>query len=509
MISRDVELTILRLHEVEKWPPGTIASLLGLHHDVVDRVLSRDGAGRPLLLRPSALDPYLVFVLETWEKYPRLGASRLWAMCRERGYPGARDHFRHMVMPFRPRPRGEAFLRLSTLPGEQAQFDWADFGLITIGERGHHRLLAFVAVLSWSRALFARFFLDQKVSNLLAGHEAAFEAFKGVPRIGLYDNAKTVVLERVGEAIRYHPLLLEFAGHYRYEPRAVPPVRPNEKGRVERAIRYLRGAFFPGRKWTDLADLNAQAEVFCGGEAMDRPWPQDLRRTVRDAFAEEREKLRPLPASAFPTDERREVAVGRTPYARFDGNDYSVPHTLVRRTVVVLASPDTVRVLCGTEEVARHPRSFDKGRVIEDPRHVADLLVEKHAAREHRGMDRLSHAAPATRDLLIALAERGKNLGYATVRLLGLLDTYGPERLEAAVKEVLAGAAPHVHAVRQVLERQRAEQGLPPALPLPLPEDERLRNLRVRPHPLSSYDQIGMKKELDHDDDHGDGVPVA
>jgi transposase len=506
MIPRELEAAILRLHHAERWPVGTIAGQLGVHHEVVERVLRQDGVPPARRLRPSALDPYLGFVLETWRKYPQLPSSRLWAMCRERGYRGARDHFRHMVRPLRPRPRREAFLRLSTLPGEQAQFDWAHFGEITVGKRGRRPLMAFVGVLSWSRAIQVRFFLDQKVENLLRGHEAVFVAWNGVPRVALYDNPKTIVVQRVGDAIRFNRLLLGFAAHYRYEPRPVPPRRPNEKARVERAIRYLRSGFFLARRWRDLDDLNAQVAAWCEREAMDRRWPEDPRKKVIEAYTEEREKLLPLPSEPYPTEERREVRVPKTPYVRFDGNDYSVPHTLVGETLVVLASPDTVRVLRGGEVVAQHPRSFDKGQVVEDRRHVEELLARKSEAREHRGTDRLSHAAPSTRVLLTRLAERGKSLGSATARLLELLDAYGAESLESAAREVIEGQAPHVHAVQQVLERERRARGLSPARPLLLPDDPRVRDIRVRPHPLSSYDAIHKDEEDDHDDDAAPAV---
>ena len=100
--------------------------------------------------------------------------------------------------------------------------------------------MAFVMVLSHSRQIFLRFFLDARMENFLRGHVAAFTAWSGVPRVLLYDNLKSVVLERRGDAIRFHPTLLGFAGHYRYEPRPVAVARGNEKGRVERAIRYVR-----------------------------------------------------------------------------------------------------------------------------------------------------------------------------------------------------------------------------------------------------------------------------
>jgi transposase len=91
----------------------------------------------------------------------------------------------------------------------------------------------------------------------------------------LYDNLKSAVLERQGDAIRFHPTLLAFAAHYRFEPRPVAIARGNEKGRVERAIRYVRDNFFAARTWRDLDDLNAQAEAWCLGQAADRPCPED------------------------------------------------------------------------------------------------------------------------------------------------------------------------------------------------------------------------------------------
>jgi hypothetical protein len=315
------------------------------------------------------------------------------------------------------------------------------------------------------------------------------------------------VLERVGDAIRFNPLLLEFAAHYRFEPCPVALARGNEKGRVERAIRYVRSSFYVARRWRDLADLNRQADEWCGREAMDRPWPEDTSRRVRDAFAEEKEKLIALPKTPFSTDERREVVVGKRPYIRFDKNDYSVPHRFVRRTLVVSASLEIVRVLDGNAEVARHERSFDKGAIVEDPAHIQALTDEKRAASKHRGLDRLAHAAPSTRTLLERLAERGKNLGNATQRLLLLLDTYGAKALEQAVCEVLARDVPHVHGVQQVLDRDRHARGLPPALPIPLPEDSRARSFQVRPHALDSYDALTPRADDEEEDDDDDDKP--
>ncbi len=497
MIPKDTEAEILRLHHAEKWPIGTIAAQLGVHHETVERVLRQEGVPTPRIVRRSALDPFVPFIVETWRKYPRLTASRLHRMCAERGYPGRPDHFRHMVRRYRPQPVAEAYLRLKTLPGEQAQVDWAHFGRHTIG-RAVRAIMAFVMVLSSSRAVFVRFFFGHRMDCFLRGHQEAFEFFGGVPRILLYDNLKSAVLERVGDAIRFHPTLLDFAGRHRFEPRPVAPRRGNEKGRVERAIRYLRSSFFEARSWIDLEDLNVQARAWCTTESLDRPWPEDPTRTVREAFDEERGKLLPLPDAPYPVDERREVKIGKTPYARFDGNDYSVPHQLVRKILTVVACEKLVRIFDGLDEVARHPRSYDRRTQVEDPRHIAELAAAKNQAKEARGLDRLSHAAPSCRRLLEGIAARGGNLGTATAQLLRLLDSHGAEGLEEAVVEALSAGTDHVAAVRQILERNRRVRGLPPAIPIPLPDDPKIRGLRVRPHSLKSYDRLGKRPQGEH-----------
>ena len=294
-----------------------------MHHGTVRRVLAQAGLPRAGPgQRPSQVDAYLPFILQTLGKFPTLTASRLYAMVRERGYPGGPDHFRHLVSLHRPRPTCEAYLHLRTLPGEQGQVDWAHFGHLEIG-RARRPLMAFVMVLSWSRRIYLRFFLDARMENFLRGHVGAFAAWSGLPRVLLYDNPKSAVLERQGDAIRFHPTLLAFAGHYRFEPRPVAVARGNEKGRVERTVRYAREAFFAARAFTDLDDLNVQAERWCTGEAADRPCPEDNAISVREAFTGEQPRLLALPENPFPTEEQLAVKAGKTPYVRFDLNDYS------------------------------------------------------------------------------------------------------------------------------------------------------------------------------------------
>lgn len=162
------------------------------------------------------------------------------------------------------------------------------------------------------------------------------------------------MLERLGDAIRFNPDYLAFAAHYRSEPRPVAVARGNEKGRVGRSIRFIRENFFAARAFTDVSDLNAQAKAWKDGPAFDRPWPEGEQLAVRRAFEAELPSLMTLPMDTYPVDARVEVSVAKTPCIRFDLNDYSIPHTHVRRTLTVLANADRVRVLDGATVLAEH-----------------------------------------------------------------------------------------------------------------------------------------------------------
>jgi transposase len=495
-IPPELEAQILRYYHVEKWRIGTIARQLRVHPETVARVLAQ--AGLPRIgppQRPSKIDPYLPFIREMLAKFPTLTASRLHAMAWERGYRGGQSRFRAVIACYRPRPKAEAYLRLRTLPGEQAQCDWAHFGVIMIG-RARRSLMAFVMVLSFSRQIFLRFFLNARMENFLRGHLGAFAAWNGIPRVILYDNLRSAVLERHGEAIRFNPALLDFAGHYRYEPRPVAVARGNEKGRVEKAIRFVRDAFFAARAFTDLDDLNAQANAWCCGQAADRRCPQDQTRSVGEAFAEEAPMLLKQPDNPYPVVERMAVKVGKTPYVRFDLNDYSVPYTHVQRTLTVLADPDRLRIVEGQAIIATHSRSYDKGQQIEDPSHIQELVAWKRQGRRHRATDRLAQTAPASRTFLVRAAARGYNLGSITATLVQLLERYGASQLDAAIIEALDRDLPHPNAVRLALERHRDDRRQDPPVAMILPAHVRARDKAVQPHSLESYDQL---KKVGHE----------
>ena len=492
-IGTELESKILRYHFVEQWKVGTIATQLSIHYSVVERVISQAGIPKvERALRASIIDPYLPFISETLARFPQLTAARLFDMAKVRGYPGGPSFFRQRISEMRPRKTPEAYLRLKTLPGEEAQVDWGHFGHLEIG-KAKRPLMAFVMVLSGSRQIFLQFYLNQQMESFLRGHVAAFDAWQGLPKILLYDNLKSAVLSREGDVIQFHPTLLQLSAHYRFEPRPVAVARGNEKGRVERAIRYIRDNFLAGRDWRDLNDLNRQADEWCAGISADRRNPDDLSLTVRDAFAQEQKTLIELPGEHFPCDERCQVSARKTPYIRFDLNDYSIPHTAVQKTLSVSATLTEVRILDGQEMLATHPRSFDKGQQIEQQAHIDALWQSKKEAKRASGHNRLSHLSPLIDQLLSQSVERGHVLKTTVKLLIELLDLYGQVEFLFAIEEAMSEQSPYPEGVRQILIRRRDQANKPPPIAVAVPE--KAKHYRVKPAQLSDYDGLNIHPE--------------
>jgi transposase len=501
-ISHELKAKILRYHHVEKWRVGTIASQLNVHHTTVKRVLSETGVDKNrVLVQKSMIDPFLPFVFEQLKRFPNLTASRLYGMVVERGYPGGQDHFRHLISFYRPKTPAEAYLRLRTLAGEQAQIDWGHFGHISIGD-AKRALMAFVMVLSYSRKVFLRFYLNARTDNFLRGHEQAFNYFQGVPRVALYDNLKSAVLDRQGDAVRFNPTLLAFAAHYHFEPRPCAVYRGNEKGRVERTIRYIRDNFFAARHYSCLDDLNQQALTWCDTSASSRPCPEDKSKTVQVTFLAEQPRLIKLPDNPYPCDEVETVSIGKTPYARFDLNDYSVPHTHVRKKLVIRATLDCVSILDGSTVIAKHTRSYDKAKQIECEEHLKSLASQKAQARLARGQDRLSQSIDCGREFLESAATHGYAPKSISKQLTVLLDDYGAYSLNKAMRIALEKNVPHPNSVRLILQKHREDAQEQPLATFSLSQDKRVTEMIIKPHSLNQYDVLNEQTipEEEHND---------
>lgn len=279
--------------------------------------------------RPSKLSAFETYLRERQAaaKPDWIPASVLHREIAALGYTGGASQLRAFMHGLKPMAPMEPVVRFETEPGAQMQVDWVEF------RKGAHPLYAFCATLGYSRASQVEFVSDMKVETLIACHERAFAHFGGVPRQVLYDNMKTVVLERdahgEGEH-RYHAGFLDYARHCGFVIKLCRPYRARTKGKVERFNGYLRRSFYvpllarlkQAGVELDVATANAQVRTWLAEVADqrvhgttgampaqrlidERPALQVLPPAWRGDIA----AARPMPEQALPAEPARPASV--------------------------------------------------------------------------------------------------------------------------------------------------------------------------------------------------------
>lgn len=455
-----------------------------MHEDTVRRAigpLGPESEDKPN--RETLLDPYRAFIDETLGKYPRVTATRLYDMIVERGYAGSVRTLTRHVARVRPVSKSETFVRVERLPGEQAQVDWGHVGKIPV-TGGERALWVFVMVCAYSRAVFAELVLDLTVHSLLRSLLRAVEFFGGATRQWLFDNPKTVVLERQGDHVRYHPELLQLSAALHVQPRLCAVRKPHQKGGVERSIRYLKDRFFAARRIHALDQGNEQLHTFLETIAMERRHPVHTQRTVREVFDEERTWLLSLPEPLPIVDLIRPVRADKTASIVFDKNRYSIPPARRNEALTLVASDIEVRILSGQDCVARHERCWGTRQTVEDPEHRKEILATKPKAREGQGRRRLVEVAPRIDGLLRHWLDDGRNLGSLVARSLKLLERYGDNVFRTAVDRLLDKDCYEFGALSILCEQIRN----PSKVTLPVEFGEHVQDTIVHGHDLGDYD---------------------
>lgn len=299
-----------------------IARRLGVSRNTVARYLASQDVPRYKQRepRPTKLDPFQAYIVERMQAAApeAIAAPALLRELRSLGYEGQLRSIQAFMKAHKPAPASDPIVRFETEPGRQMQCDFVVF------RRGANPLYAFTATLGFSRWRWARFAANEKAQTLIACHHALFDTLGGVPREILYDNAKTIVLERdaygKGEH-RWHPGLLDLAKRYGFMPRLCQPYRARTKGKIERFHRYLRGNFYvPLSSWLkqsgmllDVDTANAEVGKWLRDVANQRVHPVTGAPPAKLFEERERDTLRKLPAFATPLPVATPAASPATP----------------------------------------------------------------------------------------------------------------------------------------------------------------------------------------------------
>jgi transposase len=380
MLSKE-EFIMLHHYLREGLPKTVIARKLGVSRMTIHRHALSDDKAFPAYetqkAKPSILDPFKDYLKSRLSSYPELSVVRLMEEITAMGYKGKYTRVKDYVRSIRPKAPLTLEQRFEVNPGQQAQEDFATFKT-TFG-----MVHALLVILSFSRYLWVRFFSHADQLTVLSGLHRAFIAFGGVPRTLLFDRMKTAVArsDASGKAI-FNDEMLRFAHHYGFQPTACRPYRAKTKGRVERAVSYLRNNFFYGRSFCDLEDLNNQVSRWLIQTANIR-----IHGTTGEIPQEqlEKEKLHLLPLTLelyMPT-----ICVGRKlsldGFISYNGNDYSVPDGVAGREIEVRASLEEVALYQEQRLIARHPLLVGKGMRHLAPEHRRNIRL--HLKRYEEG----------------------------------------------------------------------------------------------------------------------------
>jgi transposase len=500
MLTSDQINELHRLYWSEHWPIRRIEQQLKISFRTIKKYLAAPAQKPARRERVSKLDPFKAVIAEFLEKDPRVSAAVMQQRLQPLGYEGSHTILREYLRTLRTqRAPQRAFLRMEPLAGERFEVDWGHFGALNYSG-DVRKLYAFALVEAHSRLLYVEFTHSQSFETFVRCHLHAFRALQGVAREVVYDNLATAVAEHEGRLVRFHPRFLGFARDYGFFPRACNPASGWEKGKVERAIRYLRQSFWPLREFTDLADVNRQAQQWLAEVANQR-----LHRETRERPCERfrPEALRPLPLLVDDYRDTAEALVHKDLRLQFDGNKYCVPPRYVGQRLTVKADASAVAVYHRLQEVIRYPRSWRRGQTFGAERFEKLLVEQRPAARRSEAQQRLLDSLDGlcSRVLVEAylrgMAETDRSLARQISELLELIRQYGADVVADALEKAAAARAYGAAYVANLVRQQQAPRYPQPPLKLC---DPQWNELVTDPVSLLAYDAFILESGKDCDD---------
>jgi transposase len=376
-----------RLHEREGKSERAIARVLGMSRTTVQRLLALSEPPTYERERVSSLlDPHREAILSMLKKDAHVRATVIRERLQAQGYGGGITILKDFLQEVRPQfLAAQAYQRTSYLPGEIGQVDWWHLPThVPVGHKVTRTVFGLVTTLPHSAAHAVVFTHTKTLFDFLPTLLGCLSRLGGCPQSLVLDNDTSMVVRVPGARSRLHPEAAALFGALRARPIILPPRRPTSKGHVERTVEYLETSFLPLRTFTDIADLQRQADLWTQEVAL-RRYHRRVGARVVDAYRVEQDSLAPLPDPLPHTDQHLETRVSKDAFVRVAGADYSVPPGLVGRRLQIALSLTQVHVCLEGKEIAQHARSYVPADVVIDPDH-ARALLESREARQ-----RLSH----------------------------------------------------------------------------------------------------------------------
>lgn len=481
MIDYQTYCQIRHLYTQKKLSLRQIARELKLNFTTVWKWARKESFQKaPRAQRPSKLDPFKGEIIRLLERHD-YSAQQIFQQIKERGYDGGYSIVKALVHQVRPKPRA-AFLTLHFQPGECAQVDWGCAGSIPVGST-RRRLSFFIMVLAFSRKMYLEFTLSETLEHFLSCHQHALEYFGGVTQQVWVDNCKVAVLSRGPGSIVFNPAYLDFAHHHGFQIRACGVGQPQEKGRVESAVAYVKKNFLHGLPLSDLPIINPAARYWLDTVANVRVHGR-TQKTPQELFAQE--KLKPLHPLAYQGAVLDTVRVNSQFRIKVDGNRYSVPCQYASSKLSLKLFPDRLLIYDREKLVAEHVRSYDRNQDYELPDHVQPLLLERKKARDQKLFLRFLTLCPKAQDYYRQLEQRRLNPKHHVQKILALSELYGTDAVARALEDAFTYQAFSCEYIANILQQRQRPAQEPGALHLTRQQD--LLELDLPAPDLSLYD---------------------
>lgn len=462
---------VKHLYEVEHLTMRQIAQMLRMCTKTISCIIT--GKERPKKERkPSLIYPFLRLITEWYEKYPSLKATQVYERLKGYGYQGGYGMVSVYSQKHRKKTQ-EIYHELEFLPGEEAQVDWME-ATLPFG-----KVYGFVFILAYSRYLFVQFYPRSSLEFFLDGHSEAYKEIGGVARCHRYDNLKSVVIQRKPEII-FNAQFLDFARHYGFSIHPCTPGRANEKGRVERVIRDIRG-FVETHDFSDLADLNRKAGIWR------KERNQRVHRSTKIAPLEmlKEEPLIPLPAICYKPCRIVLASIGKTAFIEFETNRYSVPGEYTGMGAMLRVYADRIEILIKDKVVASPRRSFGRNEKIEHPSHRARLLQKTPNFKYERIYQLMKNMGGEIAHFLSMAESEGDDPLVVAYGLFRLLRTSSKEMLLSATREA---NTLHVYKL-QYIESLLAPRNTKEESPV-YPQNTSLLDISYEKRELTEYDEL-------------------
>ena len=324
--------------------------------------------------KPSMLDDWKEQI-DLWLEEAPYSAVRIHEKMQELGYTGKYTMVRTYVSAKKKDLNTKATVRFETMPGLQAQVDWAHFENYRVYENGEFKKpYCFIMILGYSRMRYIEFVTDMSTATLIRCHINAFRYFGGYPEEILYDNMKQVVVKRLlkQEDSTMNRQFEDFAGFYGFKPILCRPYRGQTKGKVERTVAFVRNNFMTGIKFDNLSDLNRQA--------MD--WNVKVNGNIHATTGEipnirlPKERLSPL-VREYIISNLNLRKVEKDCLISYSGSKYSVPAEYTGKHVTVVALDNMLAAYYQGKQIALHKLSYHKNNMSVNKDHYRKILVRQ------------------------------------------------------------------------------------------------------------------------------------